>query len=100
METLHIAVDAMGGDNAPAVVIEGVADSLRDHNLDAAVQIILVGREKEIRKELKRFPHIDLERIEIVDAQEAITMREQLFSYWRRKADTSIQKGGKLRPRP
>ena len=41
----RIAVDAMGGDNAPEVVIEGVIEYLAGNN-NENIKIILVGKEK------------------------------------------------------
>jgi glycerol-3-phosphate acyltransferase PlsX len=92
MGTVRIAVDAMGGDHAPAVVIEGVADYIRTNSQNKAYKIILVGKEKEIQKELKKYPNIRLDRLEIVDALEEISMKEQFLSYWRKREQTSIKK--------
>lgn len=89
MDRLHIAVDAMGGDNAPEVVIQGVIEYLKS---DKDVGILLVGKEKEIRKELKKYKYQFQDSIEIVDALEQISMREHFFSYWRRREKTSIKK--------
>jgi len=89
MDTLKITVDAMGGDHAPAVVIEGVVDYIKN-NRD--IGIILVGKEKKIKKELKKFKIDLLDKIEIVDALEQISMREHFFSYWRKREKTSIKK--------
>lgn len=79
----------MGGDAAPNVVIQGAADYLKDH-MDT--DIVLVGKEKEIRKEIKK-DGIDFSRqIEIVNAREAISMREHFFSYWKKRKRSSIMK--------
>ena len=43
MEPVRIAVDAMGGDHAPAVVIEGVVDYIRESGRDENVRVVLVG---------------------------------------------------------
>lgn len=88
MDAVKIAVDAMGGDHAPGVVISGVAEYMRQ-NKD--VGVVLVGKEKEIRKELKKVK-IDRTKVEIVDALEEISMREHFFSYWRKRERTSIKK--------
>jgi glycerol-3-phosphate acyltransferase PlsX len=86
---MKIAIDAMGGDAAPGVVIKGAVDYLKD-NKD--IDLILVGKEKEIRKEFKK-NNIDFhENIEIIDAREAILMREHFFSYWKKRERTSIKK--------
>jgi len=93
MPSFNIAVDAMGGDQAPGVVIEGVIDSLRSHNGQGDDFIItLVGKEKEILKELKKHPGFRSDRLQIVDAMEEISMKEQFLSYWRRRDQTSIQR--------
>ncbi len=92
MEPVRIAVDAMGGDHAPAIVIEGVVDYLRENNRDESCKIVLVGKEKEIHKELKKYRNVRLDRLEIVDALEEISMKEQFLSYWRKREQTSIKK--------
>jgi glycerol-3-phosphate acyltransferase PlsX len=92
MEPVRIAVDAMGGDHAPAVVIEGVIDYLRENSREDLFRIVLVGKEKEIHKELKKYKNYPADRLEIVDALEEISMKEQFLSYWRRREQTSIKK--------
>ena len=93
MENLQVAVDAMGGDHAPEVVIEGVIDYLKENDKAAGnVGVVLVGKEKEIRKELKKHDYPAADDIQIVDALEQISMREHFFSYWRKREQTSIKK--------
>lgn len=92
MDAVRIAVDAMGGDHAPGVVIEGVIDYLRETHRTANVRIILVGKEKEIQKELKKYRNVPAERLEIVNALEEISMKEHFLSYWRKREQTSIKK--------
>ena len=90
MDRIRIAIDAMGGDAAPEVVIRGALEYLQE---DRDLVISLVGKEKEIRKELKK---CDVDpasvNLEIVDALEMISMREHFFSYWRRREKTSIKR--------
>ncbi len=89
MSDIKIAVDAMGGDYAPEAIVEGVMDyikSSKDHN------VILVGKEKEIRKEFRKYNQGIGKKIEIIDALEQISMREHFFSYWRKREKTSIKK--------
>ncbi len=90
---MKIAVDAMGGDKAPEVVVKGVIDYFKEQRFKSVINIILVGKEKIIRKELKKNNFEPGEMIEVVDAREEISMREQFFSYWRRREQTSIKKG-------
>jgi glycerol-3-phosphate acyltransferase PlsX len=89
MENIRIAVDAMGGDYAPEVIVKGVADYIKDNR---NMEIILVGKEKEIRKECHKLDSSLENKIEIVDALEEISMREHFFSYWRKREKTSIKK--------
>jgi len=86
---MKIAVDAMGGDSAPEVVVRGAVEYLKD-NKD--LRILLVGKEKEIKKEIKK-QRIDFpENLEIVNAHEQVLMREHFFSYWKKREKTSIKK--------
>ena len=64
---LTIAVDAMGGDHAPKAEVEGAILAARHHD----VEVVLVGREPELRAELSRHRHHGLP-IRIVPASEVI----------------------------
>lgn len=86
---MKIAIDAMGGDAAPEVVIKGAVDYFKEYK---DIDLVLVGKEKEIRKEIKKNKIDFPENIEIVNAREAILMREHFFSYWKRREKTSIKK--------
>lgn len=90
-EVLSIAVDAMGGDQAPDVVIEGVKEYLVE-NKEENIKIILVGKEKEIKKCLLKIGIQAHEKIRIINAVEYISMKEHFFSYWRKREKTSIKK--------
>ncbi|MBL8170553.1 MAG: phosphate acyltransferase PlsX [Acidobacteria bacterium] len=91
-----IAVDAMGGDNAPAVEVEGALQAARD----LRARILLVGREERIREELARqgVPNPRKQRlhIEIVNATEVITMEDPVAQAVRRKRDSSIRVAARL----
>jgi len=89
MNTMRVAVDAMGGDWAPGVVIRGALDYLKHHD---DISIALVGKEREIKRELKRQRIVCPDNLEIVNAREHVLMREQFFSYWRKRDKTSIKK--------
>ncbi len=89
MQTMvKVAVDAMGGDNAPAEVIKG---SVRAVNEDKRVSVVLVGREEVIREQLQQYTY-DKERITVVHAEEEITNEEAPVMAVRRKKDSSIVK--------
>lgn len=88
MEGIRIAVDAMGGDHAPEAIVEGSVDYLRD---DKDVCLVLVGKKRLIKKELKKNNVIDLDKIKVIAATEEISMREHFLSYWRKREQTSIK---------
>jgi glycerol-3-phosphate acyltransferase PlsX len=91
-----IAVDAMGGDNAPAIEVEGAIQAARDHR----ARILLVGQQERIRAELERqgVPNPRQQRlhIEIVHASEIITMDDPVAQSVRRKRDSSIRVAARL----
>ncbi len=91
-EITVVALDAMGGDNAPKAMIDGAMDAIsREKN----VKVILVGQEEVIRKELAN-RNYDPERIEIRNASEVIETAEPPVVAIRRKKDSSIVVGMKL----
>ncbi|WP_297049889.1 phosphate acyltransferase PlsX [uncultured Desulfovibrio sp.] len=81
-----IAVDAMGGDFGPAVVVPGAVEAARLHDL----HILLVGDTPKVEAELAR---LDLEGIgcEIVQADDVVHMNERPSDILRRKKNASIQ---------
>lgn len=82
---MKIALDAMGGDRAPAAEVEGSLMAVREFD----VHVVLVGQEALIRGELARHggPH---PRITIVDAPSRVTMDDLPSQVVRRKRDSSI----------
>lgn len=85
---VRVAVDAMGGDNAPAEVIKG---AVRAVNEDKRIHVILVGKEPVITEQLKQYTY-EKEQISIVHAEEEITNEEAPVMAIRRKKDSSIVK--------
>lgn len=89
MQTMvRVAVDAMGGDNAPAEVIKGAVRAVCE---EERVQVILVGKEDVIREQLAQYTY-DKNRITVVHAQEEISNEEAPVMAVRRKKDSSIVK--------
>jgi glycerol-3-phosphate acyltransferase PlsX len=82
---VRIAVDAMGGDTGPRVVVPGAIDAARAR--PGEIQIVLVGREEEIRPLLRG---VDPALAEVVHASESIDMHEPPAQAIRRKKDASI----------
>jgi len=79
---MKIAVDAMGGDNAPAVVVEGV-ERARDRFAD--VEFDLYGDSKLVQPLIK-----DSTRINLIETTEVIEMGEEPVRAIRKKKDSSI----------
>jgi len=67
---IWIAVDAMGGDFAPAHVVDGALAAAR--HLDLGV--VLVGRAGAIEAELARYPDLDRSHVTVVDAPEHLRL--------------------------
>ncbi len=93
MEYTKVAVDAMGGDNAPREIIRGAIDAL---NRNQQIFVKLVGDESVISKELDHYEKYPEDRIEIVHASEVIETAEHPVSAIQRKKDSSMVVGLKL----
>jgi glycerol-3-phosphate acyltransferase PlsX len=86
MSDVRIALDAMGGDHAPAEVVKGAILAAAEF----AVEIILVGQEDVVRRELAAAGGTP-RNIEIVDAREIITMEDTALAPLRRKRNSSVR---------
>ena len=87
-EMVKVAVDAMGGDNAPVEIVKGVMEALQESD---DVFVYLVGLEDAIKEELKKYQY-DESRIEVVHASEVIETAEPPVMAIRRKKESSIVK--------
>lgn len=85
---MRIVVDAMGGDSAPAVEVEGAVMALRDGNLSA--EVVLVGDEKAIQRELQRLGAASEPGLFLEHAPERIEMGQDPAREVRRKKGASI----------
>jgi phosphate acyltransferase len=83
-----IAVDAMGGDFAPRVVIEGVGEWLDRHA--GGTTVFVVGDEEQVRAELRRIGKESDPRLTLVHAPDAIRMDEAPAAAVRTKRRSSI----------
>ena len=88
----RIVIDAMGGDNAPQAPVQGAIEALKEAE---NMQIVLVGRTEEIKKELAKYTY-DESRIEIVHANDVIGFDEPPVMAIRKKKDSSIVVGMNL----
>lgn len=85
---VNVAVDAMGGDNAPVEIVKGAVDAVNESN---SVKVFLVGREDVIKAELAKYTYDD-SQIEVVHAQDVIETGEPPVMAIRKKKDSSIVK--------
>ena len=85
---IRVALDAMGGDRAPRVVVEGAAWASKEFDC----QITLVGKERSIKKLLNKTDY-NKSRISIRNATEVIGMDEPAAKTVRRKKQSSIAVG-------
>ncbi len=87
-EFINVAVDAMGGDHAPAEIVKGSIEAV---NENSHVKVFLVGKEDAVRRELSKYTY-GKEQVEVVNASEIIEMSEPPVMAIRRKKDSSIVK--------
>ncbi|MGA0899841.1 MAG: phosphate acyltransferase PlsX [Luteolibacter sp.] len=86
---MKVALDAMGGDNAPGVNIGGAIDALRSYS--KIEHIYLVGDEAILLEECKQQGlQLNDPRVSIVHAPEAVEMGESGAKAVRRKKQSSI----------
>lgn len=85
-DLVKIAVDAMGGDNAPLEIVKGAVEAV---NESKQIKVFLVGKEAVIRSELEKYSY-DKERIEVINADDVITNDEAPVMAIRRKKESSI----------
>ena len=85
-EITRVALDAMGGDNAPREMVKGAVEAVRKRK---DIKVLLTGKEDVIRKELSAYTYPE-EQIEIVNATEVIETAEPPVKAIRGKKDSSI----------
>ena len=85
---MKIAVDAMGGDNAPQAIIAGV-EQARDQYADLEFQ--LFGDPAQVKPLIKND-----ERLTVIETTEEITMGEEPVRAIRRKKDSSIVRAARM----
>ncbi|MBR3664725.1 MAG: phosphate acyltransferase PlsX [Desulfovibrio sp.] len=86
MERPVIAVDAMGGDFGPSVVVPGAIDASRQYDL----HVRLVGDTAKIEAELSRL-NLQGASYDVVHASDVVRMNDKASDVLRRKKDASIQ---------
>ena len=90
---MKIAVDAMGGDNAPLCNVEGAVEAVRE----LGVEVALVGQGIEIMDALKALDIDELPPgVEIVHADQVVTAEDNPATAFREKKDSSLTVGLEL----
>ena len=93
---MKIILDAMGGDNAPNANIRGAVNAINK----IKAEIVLVGKEEEIRTKIKEFYGKEIEeiseRLKIHNSTETIEMEDQPTIAIKHKKDSSMVVGFNL----
>ena len=89
---MKIAIDGMGGDNAPKAVVEGVIKAINEYQ---GIEYYITGPKEQIEEELKNYSY-DKSLINIIDAREVISPNEHPVMALKKKKDSSLYKALKL----
>ncbi len=85
-EDIRVAVDAMGGDNAPGEICKGAVQAVRER---PNIHVILTGDESAVSAELEKYDY-PKDQIEIRHCTEVIEMAEPPANAIRNKKDSSM----------
>ena len=88
-EQIRVAVDAMGGDNAPSEIVRGAVTAV---NSRKDIKVLLLGRQDAVNAELKKYTYPP-EQIEVIHTSEVIETAEPPVMAIRKKKDSSIVVG-------
>ena len=91
-EMVKVALDAMGGDNAPVEIVKGAVDAIHKRS---DIKVLLVGQENVVNEELAKYTY-NKEQVEVINATEIIETAEPPVMAIRRKKDSSIVVGMNL----
>ena len=84
---VRIALDAMGGDHAPQEIVKGALLAAAEY----PIEVLLVGQEEVVRKELAACGETTPKNLEVVDAREVVGMDDTAIAPIRRKRNSSIR---------
>ena len=90
-EQMRVAVDAMGGDNAPVIEVAGAVDACREFGLS----VTLVGDRSRLEAELTKHSVSGLD-IDIFHASEVVGMHDSASDAVRKKRDSSVRRAFEL----
>ena len=89
MSTCTVAIDAMGGDRAPAEIVAGALRAVDEVD----VKVLLLGREEEVTPLLPSSPPAG---VEVRDARDVVAMDDEPASAVRKKKDSSLVRCAQL----
>ncbi len=84
---IRIALDAMGGDHAPSVVVEGAVQAVLKNA--GKFQVVLCGPQAQVEAELKRLNYTG-DAISVVDAPELVAMDDHPTEVLKRKQNSGL----------
>ncbi len=84
----RVALDAMGGDNAPSEIVKGAVNAVNATN---NIEVNLVGKQELIKEQLKKYKY-NKDRIKITDARDVIETGDSPVMAVRRKKESSLVK--------
>lgn len=88
---MRIAIDAMGGDNAPGAEVQGAVEAAREWG----IAVTLVGDQAQIRAEAAKHGGLP-PGVEVVHASEVITTHDEPTRAFRTKKDASMVVAARL----
>lgn len=88
-EQIRVAVDAMGGDNAPGEIVKGAVNAVKGRR---DILVYLIGRQEAVERELAKYSY-PKEQIQVIHASEVIETAEPPVAAIRSKKDSSIVVG-------
>ena len=94
LESMKIAVDAMGGDFAPEAIVKGVLMAAAE--LPEGVTIVLIGKQSVVQELISKHGADAVSNIELVNAEDVIEMSEHPTKALSQKPNSSIGVGFKL----
>ena len=86
LSTVDVAVDAMGGDDAPTVPVQAGIQAARK-----GIRVALIGDEAILEHKVKKYGGKNLSTLRIVHASESIAMDEKPLQAIRKKPDSSMR---------
>jgi glycerol-3-phosphate acyltransferase PlsX len=91
---IRISIDAMGGNYAPGNEIKGVLSALEERG--DYLELSLVGKETEIKKHLSNETSVYKDKLNIVNADEVVSMHDSPSDSFKNKQNNSMRIGLEL----